>query len=319
MKKKYLWFSFSIVTFFAFVFFIVSILAIQHHSISSYLGQKKEFSIERTIRINIKNLFLRQVDSLRKEEFTWMQEKIHEVIPDYDQLDDFEKVRRIREWVYSWTDLGHGKEMESRSSNFVRFQPIYSSYEGFEKNELAVYCAGTSMALYKVYRLLGFPARTYGFGFFPSKQTHVLTLVHVQGKEYIQDAFGNYEILDEKDKPLPFEELLTRLQNQRHDFEIHTRKQIEKDEIWHYSASIEKCSNKKIVGDNIVCKIIYYMDMKKYFREELRKRGLGKYHSLYALFFPLMTKNRQHYKDILREYSGTFTPETKSNINNTPL
>lgn len=275
-NKKYLVFLFlPLFGMISLIILLQTLLATQHQSISTYL-KLEEFTIERTIRITLTNLLRTFRDSLQNQEkeVTWIQNKVHEVIPNYNQLDDFEKVRRIRAWVHSWVNIGGKREKTNYSWNFADTQPIDSVYEGFENNELSVLCGGTATTLKKIYRLLGFSARTYDFGL-KSPKTHVLTLVRVQGEEYIQDAYGNYEILDEKRKPLSFGELLSRLQQKRHDFQISYDPQTS-----------------------------YSMNIEKYFQKSVSEILDAEVHPLYALFFPIIPgNNNQFYADILKEYT----------------
>lgn len=247
------------------------------------------------------------------EDIAFLKQELYKAIPDYDDYDDFEKVRIIREWVHSWVDRANIFLDAAVGTHFVKTATISSVYEKFQQDKFSVWCLGTAEILQNVYNSLGFRSRIYSFGFSVIPANHVITLVYVKGQEYIQDADANYEIIDEQGNPLPFREFLGKLQNQKHDFKLYTRQLIKREFVSNVTYENGDC---KKLSKKWRCKQvnnIYRGWFEPVVKKELAKLGFENVHPFYALFFPVGRKNEA----ILREYIKPFTSETKNNKNKT--
>ena len=142
--------------------------------------------------------------SLRQKENKAFVQSIFQKIAGYRELPDIEKARALRQWVYENSDLA--STVDSRIYDLIIDKPLSESFALFLANDGGVWCGGAAVLLSRVYEAAGFEAWNFGYG---DEQTlsHVTTLVEIEGKLYVQDAYFNFEFL-ENGAPMPFEKVI---------------------------------------------------------------------------------------------------------------
>lgn len=133
-------------------------------------------------------------------------QRMIESIPGYDDMDSMAKVRTLRERVARITPV-------AGSMNFLIHDKVINLPLEAAYNEMAhggVFCGATATFLARVYTAAGFKAWTYNFGR-SGILTHVTTLVEIDDEIFIQDAYLNYEYVDDDGKLIPFFSVLSKL------------------------------------------------------------------------------------------------------------
>ena len=125
----------------------------------------------------------------------------------YEQMTAIEKVRALRLYVYEHTPVGAPLVHDQ-----VVNAPLSDAYAIFAKGG-GVFCGGTSIMLSRVYKAAGFNSWVYDFGELEAPDgdtTHETTLVEVEGKVILQDAYLDFEYVDPEGKQIPFLEVISR-------------------------------------------------------------------------------------------------------------
>ena len=115
----------------------------------------------------------------------------------YEQMTAIEKVRALRLYVYEHTPVGAPLVHDQ-----VVNAPLSDAYAIFAKGG-GVFCGGTSIMLSRVYKAAGFNSWVYDFGELEAPDgdtTHETTLVEVDGKVILQDAYLDFEYVDPEGK-----------------------------------------------------------------------------------------------------------------------
>jgi hypothetical protein len=126
-------------------------------------------------------------------------------ISGYNAMSPMQKVQALRVYAYKHTPLAAvQKFLIRRDLAAISLQEVYAN---FDAEKRGVWCGDTAMLLARIYRAAGFEAWVYNFGK-KDLLTHVTTLVKVKREIYLQDAYLNFEYLDEAGQPLPFREVV---------------------------------------------------------------------------------------------------------------
>lgn len=133
-------------------------------------------------------------------------------IPGYATMTPLNKVRALRVYVFQKTPLAAVNDFNIHTK--VVNLPLKDAYTAFDANEGGVWCSGTAIMLVRVYKAAGFNAWIYDFGQ-KDVLTHATTLVEVDGKVYLQDAYLNFEYMDSKGAPIEFLDVVKRVRDGR--------------------------------------------------------------------------------------------------------
>lgn len=134
-------------------------------------------------------------------------------IRDSKYLTDFQKINAIRELVHQQIIiLGEHNLLDT---NQLLFQKHYVNYperifDVMNRMHKGVWCGGAGSILAYLYHKLGYKSWIYGYGQ-EDGLTHVVTLVLVKGRLYLEDAYFNLAYMDSHHKPLSFFQLLYHL------------------------------------------------------------------------------------------------------------
>lgn len=127
-----------------------------------------------------------------------------------------QQVNYLRTFAYTEADLGFG---EVNTEQMFGQQPLtLGQYYYLFHNDLAgVYCGGAAQFLNLLYQHFGFESCIYDMGG-NNGNSHMSTLVKVNGKWYVRDAFYHITYLYAPDSTeLDFCKLLHLLQQHKHD------------------------------------------------------------------------------------------------------
>lgn len=130
-------------------------------------------------------------------------------------LSAFDKLELARELIYQQTLVNH-ESMDVLDTNKILFsttqqQDAFTNIiNAMNQSKKGIKCAGTATILALLYRNMGYHAWLYAYGSLDSNSrlTHTLTLVELNNKIYLQDAYFNYAYTDKNHHLIPFEEVL---------------------------------------------------------------------------------------------------------------
>lgn len=139
--------------------------------------------------------------------------RIRQEIEGFDNLDNFGRVEKIREWVYRNTDVaGTAGTLLRYDAHPLHLKSLDEMFQLHFDNIGGHWCAGIAFMLHRLYEALGYKSYVYHYGD-QKGLTHSVTLVAVGDKIYIQDAFLNYTYVDPDGNPMPLYEILSNLTN----------------------------------------------------------------------------------------------------------
>jgi len=134
----------------------------------------------------------------------------------WDGLSDWNKVRYLRTWTWSWVDVAFDPHLHaSLGKNTIE------TIDLFDKDCGGVWCEGASSSLIQVYQDFGFEAYNLSISMVPPATewgAHVMTLVRIndsQGKPIwsLQDAYFNSCLADAHGEPIDYLAFLQRLKS----------------------------------------------------------------------------------------------------------
>lgn len=137
----------------------------------------------------------------------------------FQAMTDLEKVNSIRKWLSEKLRFVHANGKKEGATYQDHHQ--YNSMESVDiiKN-LAVnencpymYCGGVNTILMQIYKELNIPVVTLNIGFRDTIYTHFVTLVEVNQKLYLQDAWYNTTWLSTHGEYLSLDQILDYLEN----------------------------------------------------------------------------------------------------------
>lgn len=136
---------------------------------------------------------------------------IKQDIQDSPELTDYERVSRIRNWVYERVPIGfEGAELPVTHTKTGAVEML----DRIARGEGGYLCGGTGVILRSVYEMFGYRAFTYQMG--DGDAGHVVTMVEIvhRGKKVlsIQDAFFGYAVETVDGEPMDANELLDHLE-----------------------------------------------------------------------------------------------------------
>lgn len=128
-------------------------------------------------------------------------------IPGYFVKTPLEQARALRDYAFQTVPLAAVEDFlfHDRVVNL----PLEEGLSLMSEEKGGVFCGATAVYLARLYAATGFDAWTYNFGLLDTF-THVTTLVRIDGEIYVQDAYLNFEYMDESDAPVPFHEVILR-------------------------------------------------------------------------------------------------------------
>jgi hypothetical protein len=115
---------------------------------------------------------------------------------------------RVLRWAAALSDYGYNYEFKKYEHIFNR-GTFWEMKQYFDMNIGGAICGGHSVFLSESLRQLGYEATTLNFGTLEKNLTHVVTLIHIQGKFFILDPTFNAVFRDNENFILDFETLLT--------------------------------------------------------------------------------------------------------------
>lgn len=131
---------------------------------------------------------------------------------------DIQAIVRVREWAFRRIDVAGGTAAEDRKVPPDAWRWNASEYlRHFDRDELGVWCGGAAWFLLRVYEEFGIESYNYSFGFEDFPATHVVTVVAVDGKLVLQDAYLNEDIRDASGQPVDFIDALAFLRGRDHE------------------------------------------------------------------------------------------------------
>jgi hypothetical protein len=168
-------------------------------------------------------------------------------IAGYNTMTEIEKVRALRLYVYQHTSVS-----DPIIHDQVVNLPLKDAYSMFESGlGGGVMCGGTAIMLSRVYKAAGFNSWVYNFGAIDGP-SHVTTLVEVNGDVIVQDAYFNFEYVDDDGMPIPFPELITRILRGAPP----TAKVIEENKVIVFR---DLASAEKWIGDTTTCQTVAHV------------------------------------------------------------
>lgn len=140
---------------------------------------------------------------------------IAESIQKNNTLTEFNKLDLMRELIYQQV-LNNQINTDILDTNKILFQSktpkdaISNIINTMNEKNKGIRCAGTGTILALIYRIMGYHAWLYAYGSSrpDSHLTHTITLVELNKKIYLEDAYFNSNYVDKNNNMLPFEEVL---------------------------------------------------------------------------------------------------------------
>jgi hypothetical protein len=126
------------------------------------------------------------------------------------ELSALERIREIRRWVYRNTDVASRPFLLDDKTCPINSLPLDAVYVFYSQDQGGHFCGGIADVLAKTYRALGYESYSLHYGE-RGQFTHATTLVRVQGKLYLEDAYFNYRLVDDQGNVLDFNESQRRL------------------------------------------------------------------------------------------------------------
>jgi hypothetical protein len=168
------------------------------------------------------NVLSSQNESLANDTLLLLKESISTEYPEIQngQLDDWEKVKLLRQWTHEHVDWGS----QCAQMNQEQYRKFFDAdapteFAMFLKDEGAVMCQGTAWALMRLYEAYGYEAYCLGVDI-PGVMSHVMTLVRIShdGSSIltVQDATFDISYVDSDGEPYDYFDLLAVVKN-RHD------------------------------------------------------------------------------------------------------
>lgn len=125
-------------------------------------------------------------------------------------ISDFERVNRIRKWVYELSTWGI-KPVSYEQRNLINWSTSLKMYDVFKKSKQAYDCGVYTVFLVKIYQLFGLESYVYDMGK-EQQDYHSIVLVWInewgKRKLIIEDPSYNLTYVDTKNEPMDFFELL---------------------------------------------------------------------------------------------------------------
>jgi hypothetical protein len=164
-----------------------------------------------------------QNESLTNDALLLLKETISTEYPEMrnGQLDDWEKVKLLRQWTHEHVDWG-SQCTQMNQEQYQRFFDANAATEFamFLKDEGAVMCQGVAWALMRLYEAYGYEAYCLGVDI-PKVMGHDMTLVRISynGRSIltIQDATFDISYIDPDGEPYDYFDLLAVIKNRRHN------------------------------------------------------------------------------------------------------
>ncbi|HEY4712608.1 MAG TPA: bZIP transcription factor [Dehalococcoidia bacterium] len=191
--------------------------------IESLTKQNKSLTNQNESLTNQNASLTNQNESLANDALLLLKETISTEYPETrnGQLDDWEKVKLLRQWAHEHVDWGSECTLMSQEQ-YRKFSDADAPTEFamFLKDECAVWCLGTAWALMRLYEAYGYEAYCLGVGI-PGGMTHAMTLVRIShngsGILTVQDATFDISYVNSNGEPYDYFDLLTVVKNRRHD------------------------------------------------------------------------------------------------------
>lgn len=129
-----------------------------------------------------------------------------------DRADPLAAIRAYRRFAYSNMLFSGGQDGGLNAVLFAKTSDLRSALLSIQSSRSGVWCTGAAVVLARLYEELGYKTQIIAWGS-QSRLGHTQVLVQVRGDWYLQDAYFDFDYVDEHGRPLPYTEVLRRFKS----------------------------------------------------------------------------------------------------------